>query len=79
MLKIKNNELKESVESILARKNVKYNDWKKDVVNQKKLAVMADEDKEWLDEAVQTASIELVMADVANKKSNNNHQQNQKN
>ena len=63
-IKIGKNPVKETVESILKKQNKSYVDWEKEIVNKRKLEVMADEDKEWTRETVREASMELIMAEV---------------
>uniref|UniRef100_UPI00344C888B DUF5415 family protein n=1 Tax=Carnobacterium sp. TaxID=48221 RepID=UPI00344C888B len=63
-VKIQKNPVKETVESILKKQNKSYADWEKEIVNKKKLEVMADEDKEWTRETVREASMDLIMEEV---------------
>lgn len=64
--KKKENPLQKAVEAILDLQGVDYNEWKKEVINKKKLAVMSDEDKEWTERTLQEASLEVVMDNVVN-------------
>lgn len=61
MARRKGNQLQKTVENILKEKKMNYNDWRKEVIYKRKLAVMADEDKEWLDKTVEEESLNLVM------------------
>lgn len=49
-----------AVKSILESKGVDYNEWKKDIINAKKLEIMSGEDKVWLEETIHNASVELI-------------------
>lgn len=62
--KKKDNPLQQAVETILKKNGGDYNEWKKAIINQKKLAVMSDEDKEWTERTIHEASMELVMESV---------------
>lgn len=74
----KSNPVKETVEAILKKQNINYNDWEKDIINKKKLEVMADEDKEWTAEIVNEASMAVIMEEVVkqNKKAESTHSSN---
>ncbi|WP_077356029.1 DUF5415 family protein [Virgibacillus halodenitrificans] len=62
--KRKENPVKEAVEKILKKNGHNYNDWKKEVINKRKLEVMSGEDKEWTESTVQEASFELIMEEI---------------
>lgn len=74
--KKKEQPIDKAVQKILDKSNVKLNDWKTEVVNQKKIAVMTDQDKEWLAKTIYEASVDLIMKDVIKNSnvSNNNIQ-----
>ncbi len=62
--KKKENPLQIAVETILEKDGIDFNEWKKRVINKKKLAVMSDEDKEWTERTIHEASLELLMENV---------------
>lgn len=62
--KKKENPMQKAVETILELQGVDYGEWKKEVINKRKLAVMSDEDKEWTERTLHEASLELVMENV---------------
>lgn len=64
-----NKEIKAAVESILKKKGVKYNDWKEEAVNKRKLEILSGQDKEWIEQTVEEESIKLVMQEVTADKS----------
>lgn len=67
-----NKEVKAAVESILKKKGVKYNEWKEEVVNKRKLEILSGQDKEWIEQTVEEESIKLVMQEVTVDKSHDN-------
>ncbi|MEK4181679.1 hypothetical protein NSQ61_19750 [Aeribacillus sp. FSL K6-1121] len=65
----KENPLQKAVEQILRKKNLDYNEWKKEVIYKRKLAVMADEDKEWIQNILKEESLQVIMNDFLEKDS----------
>lgn len=63
----KENLLQQAAEKILKKKNIDYNEWKRDVINKKKLEVMSDEDKEWTEQTIDKAALEIIMNEVTEK------------
>ena len=62
--------LRQAVEKKKKKKGITYNAWKQNVIEQKKMAVLTDKDKEWLDEAEKQASLELIMESVIGEEKN---------
>jgi len=60
----KENPVEKAAEKILKRKNIDFNEWKKDIITKKKIAVMSDEDKEWTDRTIHEAAMQLIMNEV---------------
>lgn len=57
-------QLREAVKRILEKKGIKYNEWKDNEINQRKLAIISDSDKEWTDRTIEEASINLIMDEI---------------
>lgn len=53
--------IKSAVEKILKKKGLKYNDWKEDILNEKKLEIMANKDRAWTNTVIAEASNELIV------------------
>ncbi|WP_437834480.1 DUF5415 family protein (plasmid) [Niallia taxi] len=66
----KENPVEKAAEKILKKKNIDFNEWKKDVITKKKIAVMSDEDKEWTDRTIHEAAMQLIMDEVIKEESN---------
>ncbi|RBP59280.1 hypothetical protein DES36_1195 [Alkalibaculum bacchi] len=63
-VKKKSNQLQMTVEKILKKKGVDYREWEKDIINQRKLEIMAGEDKEWTKKTIEEESMNLIMDEV---------------
>lgn len=61
----KKSPLQQAAKNILAEKGVDYNEWKKEVLNTRKLAIMSDEDKEWTDNTLNEEIVKLVTVHVS--------------
>ena len=66
----KENPVEKAAEKILKKKNINFNEWKKEVITKKKIAVMSDEDKEWTDRTIHEAAMQLIMDEVIKEESN---------
>lgn len=53
--------IKSAVEKILEKKGLKYNDWKEEILNEKKLEIMANKDRTWTNTVIAEASNELIV------------------
>lgn len=69
--------LKKATEIVLQKKKKDYKGWKQNVIDQKKLEVMADKDKDWSNKIIQEASIQLILEnlDLLTQNDITNHQQ----
>ncbi|MFP7474484.1 DUF5415 family protein [Niallia taxi] len=65
----KENPVEKAAEKILKKKNIDFNEWKKEVITKKKIAVMSDEDKEWTDRTIHEAAMKLIMDEVIKEES----------
>ncbi|MEY8742818.1 DUF5415 family protein [Bacillales bacterium AN1005] len=66
----KESPVEKAAEKILKKKNIDFNEWKKDVITKKKIAVMSDEDKEWTERTIHEAAMQIIMDEVIQEESN---------
>ncbi|WP_260288389.1 DUF5415 family protein [Peribacillus aracenensis] len=50
---------------ILNQEDIDFNEWKKDIINKRKLAVMSDEDKEWTERTIDEEAMKLVLNKIS--------------
>ncbi|MDM5335786.1 hypothetical protein QUF84_00550 [Fictibacillus enclensis] len=55
------NKLQKTAQTLLEKEGIDFQEWKKDILNKRKLAVMADEDKEWTERTIDEEALKLVM------------------
>lgn len=60
----KENPLLLAAQEILKVKGVNFNDWKKEIIDRKKLAIMSDQDKEWTERTLEEAALEVLTEQV---------------
>ncbi|MFP7474279.1 DUF5415 family protein [Niallia taxi] len=60
----KENPVEKAAEKILKKRKIDFNEWKKDIITKRKIAVMSDEDKEWTDRTIHEAAIQLILDEV---------------
>ena len=65
--------MKDAVEKILKKKGVDYKKWKDEVINQRKVEIVSDKDKEWIERTIQEASLDLIMVEINKESKNSNH------
>lgn len=70
--KRKDNSMKDAVEKILKKKGIDYGKWKDDVINQRKVEVVSNQDKEWIERTIQEASMDLIMEEIIKEPKNHN-------
>lgn len=60
----KGSNLQKAAQRILEKNGKDFNEWKKDVINQRKLAIMSDQDKEWTEQTIEEAALQIVLKDI---------------
>lgn len=60
----KENPVEKAAEKILKKRKIDFNEWKKDVITKRKIAVMSDEDKEWTERTIHEAALQLILDEV---------------
>lgn len=60
----KENPVEKAAERILRNRNIDFNEWKKDIITKKKIAVMSDEDKEWTERTIHEAALQLIIQEA---------------
>ncbi|WP_435817845.1 DUF5415 family protein, partial [Micrococcus luteus] len=65
----KENPVEKAAEKILRNRNIDFNEWKKDIITKKKIAVMSDEDKEWTERTIQEAALQLIIQETLEEES----------
>ncbi|MBT2604960.1 DUF5415 family protein [Bacillus sp. ISL-53] len=50
---------------ILKQEDIDFNEWKKEIINKRKLAVMSDEDKEWTERTIDEEAMKLVLNKIS--------------
>lgn len=72
----KETQAQKAAKKVLERKGVDYKKWEKDILNQRKLAVMSDEDQEWTEKVLEEEFTKLVMNEVIGKENKTTTQEN---
>lgn len=72
----KENPLQSAVENILKRQGKNYETWKKEIIDSRKLMIMSDSDKEWLNQTIEEASFKVIVEDLATSSQTTNTQMN---
>lgn len=54
-----------AAKELLKQENIDFNEWKKNIINKRKLAVMSDEDKEWTERTIDEEAMKLVLNKIS--------------
>ncbi|WMX58526.1 DUF5415 family protein [Peribacillus sp. R9-11] len=69
----KESSFQKAAREILKQEDIDFNEWKKDIINKRKLAVMSDEDKEWTERTIDEEAMKLVLDKISSVPSSTNN------
>lgn len=69
----KDSQIQKAAQKILEKNGEDFNEWKKNVINQKKLAIMSDQDKEWTEQTLEEAALQIVVDDITKSKTDSSN------
>ncbi|MFE7150431.1 DUF5415 family protein, partial [Heyndrickxia sporothermodurans] len=57
----KESQYQKAAEQILKQKGIDINEWRRDVLNKRKLEIMSDQDKDWTEKTIDEEATKLVI------------------